>query len=83
MVNCKLTEKLIPGRRLIKLHMPQTYKKHTIALVEKAARLLRDKHGAQAALVALERLNRSIDRKNWSARDFWAQVVHAIHQKSG
>jgi|1186.fasta_scaffold869270_2 hypothetical protein len=33
----------------------------------------------------MERLNKSIEWGDWSARDFWAQVVHAIHdyQRAG
>jgi hypothetical protein len=33
----------------------------------------------------MDRLNKSLDRGDWRGRDFWAQVVHAIHdcQRSG
>jgi hypothetical protein len=49
------------------------------ALVEKSARRLMKRHGARAVLIAIERLNKSIDRHDWRARDFWAQVVHILH----
>jgi hypothetical protein len=53
--------------------------------VDALAHALITRHGDRAVSVALARLNKSIDRRNWHARDFWAQVVHAIHdqQRSG
>jgi len=50
------------------------------AKVDKAARDLIEQHGTRAAHVAVERLNESIDRRDQIGRDFWAQVVHAIHE---
>src|SRR5215831_6256314 len=46
----------------------------------KAARDLIEQHGIRAAYFAAERLNDSIDRRDKIGRDFWAQVVHAIHE---
>ena len=53
--------------------------------VEGSARRLIVEHGARAVLAAIDRLNNSIDRADWEQRDFWAQVVHAIHdyERSG
>jgi hypothetical protein len=53
--------------------------------VEDSARRLIVEHGAGAVFVAIDRLNSSIDRADWEQRDFWAQVVHAIHdyERSG
>ena len=53
--------------------------------VASSAHGLITRHRDRAVLVALERLNKSIDRRDWHARDFWAQVVHSIHdqQRSG
>jgi len=53
--------------------------------VDTLAHALITRHGDRAVSVALARLNKSIDRRDWHARDFWAQVVHAIHdqQRSG
>ena len=50
------------------------------ARVEELARTLIEQHGPRAAYAAVERLNQSIDERDQSARDFWAQVVHAIHE---
>ena len=50
------------------------------ARVEELARDLIEQHGTRAAHAALERLNHSIDERDQPARDFWAQVVHAIHE---
>jgi hypothetical protein len=50
------------------------------AKVDEAARDLIEQHGIRAAFFAVERLNESIDRRDQSGRDFWAQVVHAIHE---
>jgi hypothetical protein len=41
-------------------------------------RLIR-KHRRRAVFIAMERLNKSIDRGDRQGRDFWAQVVHEIH----
>ena len=50
------------------------------ARVDEAARDLIEQHGIRAAYFAVERLNESIDRRDQIGRDFWAQVVHAIHE---
>ena len=50
------------------------------AKIDKAARDLLAEHGAKAAYIALEKLNQSIDHADLFGRDFWAQVVHAIHE---
>ena len=50
------------------------------ARVDDAARKLIEKHGPRAVRIAVERLNQSIDERDHPARDFWAQVVHAIHE---
>jgi len=50
------------------------------ARVDDAARKLIEEHGPRAVRIAVERLNQSIDERDHPARDFWAQVVHAIHQ---
>lgn len=44
------------------------------------ARSLIEEHGTRAVLVAVERLNQSIDERDIHSRDFWFQVVHAIHE---
>jgi hypothetical protein len=51
-----------------------------LARVDELARSLIEEHGTRAALVAVERLNQSIDERDIHSRDFWAQVVHAIHE---
>jgi hypothetical protein len=48
--------------------------------VDEAARDLIEQHGIRAAYFAVERLNESIDRRDQIGRDFWARVVHAIHE---
>jgi hypothetical protein len=48
-------------------------------VVESVHRLI-EQHGKGAVYAAVERLNQSIDERDHPARDFWAQVVHAIHQ---
>jgi hypothetical protein len=48
--------------------------------VDEAAQDLIKQHGIRAAHFAVERLNESIDRRDKIGRDFWAQVVHAIHE---
>ena len=50
-----------------------------VTTVEESARRLITKHPLRAVFVAIERLNKRIDRGDWRARDFWAEVVHAIH----
>ena len=50
------------------------------ATVDSSARDLIEQHGMSAVYAAVERLNQSIDERDHSARDFWAQVVHAIHE---
>ena len=49
------------------------------AAIERLARDMIDRHGAEAALRATERINDRIDNADWSGRDLWAAVVHAIH----
>jgi hypothetical protein len=39
-----------------------------------------ERHGAGAALHAVERLNDRIDQGDLNGRDTWAAVVHAIHE---
>jgi hypothetical protein len=53
------------------------------ARVDEAARKLIEQHGTRAVHVAVEQLNQSIDERDHPARDFWAQVVHAIHEFEG
>jgi hypothetical protein len=50
------------------------------AKVDQTARELIEQHGIGAAYIAVERLNQSIDQADRNGRDFWAQVVHAIHE---
>jgi len=50
------------------------------AKVDEAARDLIEQHGVRAAYIAVERLNQSIDQADQIGRDFWVQVVHAIHE---
>ena len=49
------------------------------AAVDRLAREMIERHGAQAALRAVERLNDRIDEQDWKGRNLWAIVVHAIH----
>lgn len=49
--------------------------------VEDSARALIAEHGDRAVFVAVDLLNESIDQRDWYARNFWAQVVHAIHDR--
>ena len=49
--------------------------------VEDSARALIAEHGDRAVFVAVDLLNESIDQRDWHARNFWAQVVHAIHDR--
>lgn len=48
--------------------------------VESSARKLIEQYRLRAVFVAIERLNESLDRRDFHSRDFWAQVVHAIHE---
>jgi hypothetical protein len=48
--------------------------------VDESACKLVEQHGKGAAYMAVERLNESIDQGDRLRRDFWAQVVHAIHE---
>jgi hypothetical protein len=50
------------------------------AAVDNSARDLIEQHGTGAVYAAVERLNQSIDEGDQTARDFWAQMVHAIHE---
>jgi hypothetical protein len=49
------------------------------AAIQALAREMMERHGAKAAVRAAERVNDRIDRRDWSGRDVWAAVVHAIH----
>lgn len=51
--------------------------------IDRIARRILARHGPRAAIVAAERLNRCIDRADWTGRDTWAQVVHRIHEDQG
>lgn len=51
----------------------------TEADVEESADALITQYRARAVYVAIQRLNESIDRGDLRNRDFWAQVVRAIH----
>ena len=62
--------------------MPSSEGRWTIAKVEEVARALVANHGQEAVSIAIEHLNESIDRGDQRDRDFWAQVVHAIHRGS-
>jgi hypothetical protein len=48
--------------------------------IDRLTRDMIERHGAQAALRAVERLNDRIDKGDWKGRDLWAAVVHAIHE---
>ena len=50
------------------------------AAIERLAHEMIERHGADAALRAVERLNDRIDQGNLNDRETWAAVVHAIHQ---
>jgi hypothetical protein len=51
-----------------------------LVTAEGSARRLIDKYRLRAVFVAMERLNQSIDRRDFHAGDFWAHVVQAIHE---
>ncbi|MBV9824329.1 MAG: hypothetical protein JO001_01410 [Alphaproteobacteria bacterium] len=53
------------------------------AEIERLAREMIGRYGQGAARVAAEHLNDMIDRDNAKGRDFWACVVHEIHQHQG
>jgi hypothetical protein len=48
--------------------------------IDRLAREMIERYGAQAAMRAVERLNYRIDKGDWVGRDTWAAVVHAIHE---
>jgi hypothetical protein len=48
--------------------------------VDRQAGALCELHGVHAVHVALRRLNASIDERDQNGRDFWVQVVRAIHE---
>jgi hypothetical protein len=48
--------------------------------IDRLAREMIERHGSQAALRAIERLNDRIDKADWNGRQLWAAVVHAIHE---
>ena len=48
--------------------------------VDRLAREMIERHGPEAALRAVERLNDRIDEQDWKGRTLWAIVVHAIHE---
>jgi hypothetical protein len=50
------------------------------AAIDRLARDMIERHGEQAALRAVERLNDRIDKGDWNRRDTWAAVVQAIHE---
>ena len=51
-----------------------------LVTVERSARKLIALYRMRAVFVAMDRLNKSIDRRDFHARAFWAQVVHAIYE---
>ena len=50
------------------------------AAIDRLARNMIERHGGQAALGAVERLNDDIDKGDWNGRDTWAAVVQGIHE---
>ena len=50
------------------------------AAIDRLAHEMIERHGAGAALRAVERLNDRIDQGDLNGREAWAAVVHAIHQ---
>ena len=46
--------------------------------VERLARDLIAQYGARAVHVVVERINKAIDDHEHPARDFWAEVAHAV-----
>ncbi len=53
------------------------------AEIERIARELIAKHGPDAARVAAEHLNDTIDRNDAEGREMWACIVHVIHEQQG
>ena len=53
------------------------------AEIERIARELIAKHGPDAARVAAEQLNDTIDRNDAEGREMWACIVHLIHEQQG
>lgn len=51
--------------------------------VERLATAMIARYGSGAAREAATRLNVAIDRADWEARERWACVVRAIHQRQG
>jgi hypothetical protein len=51
--------------------------------IERIARELIAKHGADAARVAAQQLNTMIDRNDTNGREIWACIVHVIHELQG
>lgn len=51
--------------------------------IELLARAMIDRHGSDAAKLAVVRLNQMIDHGDWTGRDRWACVVRAIHGSLG
>ena len=49
------------------------------AAIERLAREMIERHGADAALRAVERLNGRIDQGDLNGRETWAAGIHAIH----
>ena len=50
------------------------------AAIDRLARNMIERHGEQAAMRAVERLNEQIDKGDWNERMLWAAVVRAIHE---
>ena len=48
--------------------------------VDRTARELIAEYGPRAAIIAVRRLNRCIDGRDWVSRDTWARIVHRIHE---
>jgi hypothetical protein len=48
--------------------------------IDRIARELIAKHGADAARVAAQQLNAMIDRNDTNGRETWACIVHVIHE---
>ena len=51
--------------------------------IETSARELIERHHSGAIVIALSKLNRSIDQGDKLAREFWAMIVHLIHDQEG
>jgi hypothetical protein len=48
--------------------------------VDRKALQLIAQYGPRAAVIAVERLNRYIDERDWASRDTWARIVHRVHE---